>query len=133
MIAMCHHPACSPASTIPNAATPPTAAPASYPSDCSAGQNGRSDQHEQVQAAKKVELPHSHGKFISGDCRRLQGRNNVLSVPAGFGLNHALTGNHARRATPSLHTRLSSALPHRITTHLDPMGIVDQPVEDAVS
>jgi hypothetical protein len=32
-----------------------------------------------------------------------------------------------------LSIRFTSTLAHRITPHLDPMRIVDQPVEDAVS
>jgi hypothetical protein len=61
---------------------------ANYPSECSSRENGGNDQHDQVQATKKVELPHGHGEFISDDCQCLQVRDNVLSAPAGFGLNH---------------------------------------------
>ena len=56
-------------------------------------------------------------------------RNGVLVAP--FRVSYALTGNYAR-ATSSLTIRLSSALPHRIAPHFDPVCIVDQPVKNAI-
>ena len=56
-------------------------------------------------------------------------RNGVLVAP--LRVSYSLTGNYAR-ATSSLTIRVSSAPPHRIAPHLDPMGVVHQPVEDAV-